>query len=108
MLRKNHFIPSDGVPMLNPDWTIRTPKQVAKDKNGYPDDWIVILGKRYGPRQIEQSDEIETAVRSVFPSERVHVFDGEVGILEGTREFLQLLICYSHVVFSLVYVFDIV
>ena len=96
VLRKNHFIPADGVPMLNPDWTARTPKHAARERHGYPEDWIVVLGKRYGPRRIEQSDAVEAAMRSVFPSDRVRVFDGEIGILEGTRKSLYLLMPPSH------------
>ena len=86
VLRKNHFIPPDGVPMLNPDWTIRTPKHVAKDRDGYPEDWVVILGKRYGERELEQSDAVEATLRQLFTPERVQIFDGDAGILEGARQ----------------------
>ena len=85
VLRKNHFIPSDGVPMLNPDWTIRTPKHAATERNGYPEDWIVILGKRYGKRALEQSDTVEALLRRLFTSKRVRIFDGDLGILEGAQ-----------------------
>ena len=91
VLRKNHFIPPDGVPMLNPDWTIRTPKHVAREKNGYPEDWVIILGKRYGERALEQSDAVEAALKRLFTPERVQIFDGDVGILEGARQHVGIV-----------------
>lgn len=82
-IRKSHFIPKDGVPMFNSDLTLRQPKQAAPERNGFPDDWVVVLGKRSGSRSLLQSDEIEAAMRDVYSSERVEIFDGDIGILEG-------------------------
>ena len=69
--------------MFNSDLTLRQPKQVVSERNGFPDDWVVVLGKRHKTRSLQQSDEIEAALRASFSSTRVEIFDGDVGILEG-------------------------
>ena len=69
--------------MLNPDMTLRQPKEVEKEKNEFSPDWVVILGKRHKSRRLEQSDEIEAAMQSIYSSDRVKTFDGDIGILEG-------------------------
>lgn len=84
-LRKKYFVPRDGIPMFNPDWSLRKPEVVASPTDKIAEDWIVVLGKRYHTRGLAESDEVEAYLRKRFPSERVVVFDGSLTIL-GAKE----------------------
>lgn len=94
-LRSNFLLPSDGIPILNPDWTFRKPKRIASESDGFPSDWLAVLGKRYGERNLLQSDDIEMAMVKIFGKERVVTFDGSVSIIEARALFNRARIFVS-------------
>ena len=82
-LRRDHYLPAEGLPIFNPDWTIRVPPHPASPDHPIPSDWVVVLGKRAGSRWLEQSDEVEGVMVGRFGREMVAVFDGTLPILQG-------------------------
>ncbi|CAI5993260.1 unnamed protein product [Closterium sp. NIES-64] len=50
-----------------------------------PADWVVVLAQRYNTRALEQHGEVEELLCTLFPRERVVVFDGSLRIADGER-----------------------
>ncbi|CAI5478872.1 unnamed protein product [Closterium sp. Yama58-4] len=54
---------------------------------GAPADWVVVLARRYNTRALEQHGEVEELLSSLFPRERVVVFDGSLRISDAKALF---------------------
>ncbi|CAI7854782.1 unnamed protein product [Closterium sp. NIES-53] len=91
---KNNFTiflgASDGLPMFLPDWTLRINSAMQSYSIGFPGapaDWVVVLAQRYNTRALEQHGEVEELLCSLFPRERVVVFDGSLRIADAKALF---------------------
>ncbi|GJP41909.1 hypothetical protein CLOM_g1528 [Closterium sp. NIES-68] len=88
--RRLYLLPADGLPMFLPDWTPRINSAMQTDSAifpGAPADWVVILARRYNTRALEQHAEVEEMLCSLFPRERVVVFDGSLRIADAKALF---------------------
>ncbi|CAI5536001.1 unnamed protein product [Closterium sp. Naga37s-1] len=86
--RRLYLLPPDGLPMFLPDWTPRINSAMQSYSIGFPGapaDWVVVLAQRYNTRALEQHGEVEELLCSLFPRERVVVFDGSLRISDGER-----------------------
>lgn len=93
-LRKS-FVSQDGFPLFNSDWSYREPKLIPTyntSNEEFGKKWVAILGKRYGKRQLVQSEEVEKTMIKYFGKERVKVFDGNVSLFEAKELFNRALV----------------
>lgn len=60
-------MPRDGIPLLNPDWSVRTAAKEAGPEDEFPEDWLVILGMRSGARSLVQHEELLKLLDTLFP-----------------------------------------
>ncbi|CAI7934686.1 unnamed protein product [Closterium sp. NIES-54] len=88
--RRLYLLPPDGLPMFLPDWTPRINSAMQSYSIGFPGapaDWVVVLAQRYNTRALEQHGEVEELLCSLFPRERVVVFDGSLRIADAKALF---------------------
>ncbi|CAI5491696.1 unnamed protein product [Closterium sp. Naga37s-1] len=86
--RRLYLLPPDGLPMFLPDWAPRVNSAMQSYSIGFPGapaDWVVVLAQRYNTRALEQHGEVEELLCTLFPRERVVVFDGSLRIADGER-----------------------
>ena len=83
-LRLRHLLHPSGVPIFNPDRTIRSTRPLSLHQAAsFPSNWVVVFGRRKGSRRIEQADGILRLLVSTFGAERVEEFRGSLPILQG-------------------------
>ncbi|CAI5480802.1 unnamed protein product [Closterium sp. Yama58-4] len=85
-LRRRHLLHPSGVPLFNPDWTLRNHRPLsAREARSFPSDWVVVLAKRPTGRKraIVDFEEVEEEVVRRFGRERVVLFDGSLSILQA-------------------------
>lgn len=82
-MRRLHLVPSDGLPMFNPDWTPRRAAYPASTSTFSRRDWVVILVERHGSRALVQHAQALEMLRRMFPPDRVVVFTGNLDISDG-------------------------
>eukprot|EP00850_Spirogloea_muscicola_P021908 SM000267S09859 [mRNA] locus=s267:27420:32431:- [translate_table: standard] len=78
-LRTHFYLTQNGLPIFNPDYSLR--KHSVAPHN--PENWVIVLGKRYHTRGLVQSDEVQALMESLWGKERVVIFDGSLPILEA-------------------------
>lgn len=84
-LRRRHLLHPEGIPLFNPDWSLR-PTQPLSDgaMARIPEDWLVVVAQRPGnKRRVLGIQEIYHRTLAMFPPGRVVVFRGSLSILEG-------------------------
>ncbi|GJP43480.1 hypothetical protein CLOM_g2934 [Closterium sp. NIES-68] len=84
-LRRSHLLHPRGLPLFRPDWSYRPPPPLTPQQAlALPGDWVVVVAKRPAKkRSISNFDEVEQAVESTFPRERVVKFTGSLSMLEA-------------------------
>ncbi|CAI5480806.1 unnamed protein product, partial [Closterium sp. Yama58-4] len=85
LMRRRHLLHPSGVPLFNPDWTLRNHRPLsAHEARSFPSDWVVVLAKRPKgkKRAIVNFEEVEEEVMRRFGRERVVLFDGSLPILQ--------------------------
>lgn len=84
-LRAQYLVPQNGLPIFNPNWTLRKIQENSDDglDKKVENQWLVVFAKRYGERSLKQSDEIEKVLRNLFGSSTVKTFDGKMTIFQG-------------------------
>ncbi|CAI5988709.1 unnamed protein product [Closterium sp. NIES-65] len=86
MMRRRHLLHPSGIPLFNPDWTLRNHRPLSPDEaRSLPSDWVVVLAKRPKgkKRAILNVEEVEAEVVRRFGRERVVVYDGSLPILQA-------------------------
>lgn len=84
-LREKVLLPSRGVPAFTASWYPRSGVvSIEEAALGLPSRGLVVLAQRNRKeRSLMQSDQIFKLLGQVFPTHKVVVFEGDMGILEG-------------------------
>ncbi|CAI7880694.1 unnamed protein product [Closterium sp. NIES-53] len=88
LLRRRHLLHPSGIPLFNPDWTLRNHRPLSPhEARSFPSDWLVVVAKRpKGKRRaLVNFGEVEEEVVRLFGRERVVLFDGSLPILQVLR-----------------------
>lgn len=90
------FASPNGFPIFNPDWTFLEPKIISgKSLQEVGNNWVAILGKRLGSRELVQSDEVEKTMIEYFGRERVKIFSGNTSLFDAKQLFNRALVFIS-------------
>ncbi|CAI5531549.1 unnamed protein product [Closterium sp. Naga37s-1] len=98
LMRRRHLLHPSGIPLFNPDWTLRNHRSLSPDEaRSLPSDWVVVLAKRPKgkKRAILNVEEVEAEVVRWFGRERVVVYDGSLPILQDLNSHC-LSACWLH------------